>query len=139
MRPPFTSGSPRRSEPLAQVGAERFQILPFSTGKAISMSLAVPRLPAGCYDRSLRGPHRMRSLYPLLEPYDYGWLDVGGGHDVYWERCGNPSGKPAVFLHGGPGGGCTPGHRQLFDPERYDVLLFDQRGCGRSRPYASLE
>jgi len=81
----------------------------------------------------------MRSLYPPLEPYDSGWLDMGGGHDVYWERCGNPSGKPAVFLHGGPGGGCTPGHRQLFDPERYNVLLFDQRGCGRSRPYASLE
>jgi proline iminopeptidase len=81
----------------------------------------------------------MRDLYPPLEPYDHGWLDTGDGHEVYWEICGNPEGKPAVFLHGGPGGGCSPVHRQLFDPERYRVLLFDQRGCGRSRPYASLD
>jgi proline iminopeptidase len=81
----------------------------------------------------------MRALYPPIEPFDRGWLDVGDGHEVYWEVCGDPKGKPAVFLHGGPGGGCTPLQRQLFDPERYRVLLFDQRGCGRSRPYASLE
>jgi len=81
----------------------------------------------------------MRTLYPPIEPYDCGWLDVGDGHQVYWELCGNPNGKPAVFLHGGPGGGCSPVQRQFFDPERYHVLLFDQRGCGRSRPYASLE
>ena len=66
-------------------------------------------------------------------------LDVGDGHRVYWELCGNPDGKPAVFLHGGPGGGCSAEHRRLFDPERYRVLLFDQRGCGRSTPFASLE
>ncbi len=80
-----------------------------------------------------------RGLYPPVEPYEYGWLDVGDGHRVYWEVCGNPQGTPAVFLHGGPGGGSLPDHRRLFDPERYRVLLFDRRGCGRSTPHASLE
>ncbi len=78
-------------------------------------------------------------LYPPIEPYRKGMLDTGDGHQIYWELCGNPQGKPAVFLHGGPGSGCTPAHRQLFDPRRYQILLFDQRGCGRSRPHASLE
>ncbi|MGF9760837.1 prolyl aminopeptidase [Microvirga sp. 0TCS3.31] len=81
----------------------------------------------------------MRSFYPEIEPYDHGMLDVGDGHRVYWELCGNPNGKPVVFLHGGPGGGCTPTQRRLFDPKKYRILLFDQRGCGRSTPYASLE
>jgi proline iminopeptidase len=81
----------------------------------------------------------MRTLYPESEPYDHGMLDVGDGHSVYWELCGNPQGKPVVFLHGGPGGGCAPTHRRLFDPDKYRILLFDQRGCGRSIPYASLE
>lgn len=81
----------------------------------------------------------MRKAYPPIEPYNSGMLDVGNGHQIYWELCGNPAGKPAVFLHGGPGGGCTEDHRCLFDPERYRVLLFDQRGCGRSTPRASLE
>lgn len=81
----------------------------------------------------------MRSLYPEIEPYDHGMLDVGDGHRVYWEVCGNPEGKPVVFLHGGPGGGCSPAQRRLFDPRKYRILLFDQRGCGRSTPYASLE
>ncbi|MFL5186394.1 MAG: prolyl aminopeptidase [Microvirga sp.] len=81
----------------------------------------------------------MRTFYPEIEPYDHGMLDVGDGHRVYWELCGNPDGKPVVFLHGGPGGGCTPAQRRLFDPEKYRILLFDQRGCGRSTPYASLE
>lgn len=80
-----------------------------------------------------------RTLYPPIEPYRTGRLDVGDGHSLYWEQCGNPEGKPAVFLHGGPGAGCSPDHRRLFDPERYNVLLFDQRGCGRSTPHASLE
>lgn len=80
-----------------------------------------------------------RTLYPPIEPFASGMLDVGDGHSLYWERCGTPGGKPAVFLHGGPGSGISPGHRRQFDPERYDVLLFDQRGCGRSVPFASLE
>ncbi len=66
-------------------------------------------------------------------------LDVGDGHSVYYERCGRAGGAPAVFLHGGPGGGCSADHRRLFDPDRYDILLFDQRGCGRSTPHAELE
>jgi proline iminopeptidase len=81
----------------------------------------------------------MRELYPEIEPYDQGMLDVGDGHRVYWELCGNPQGKPVVFLHGGPGGGCTPTQRRYFDPDKYRILLFDQRGCGRSTPHASLE
>ncbi len=78
-------------------------------------------------------------LYPDIEPYKTGYLDTGDGHLVYWELCGNPQGKPAVFLHGGPGSGCTPKHRRLFNPEKYHIMLFDQRGSGRSLPYASLE
>ena len=83
--------------------------------------------------------HQLRGLYPPIEPYKSGKLDVGDGHQVYWELCGNPSGKPVVFLHGGPGAGVSDDHRRQFDPERYNILLFDQRGCGRSTPYASLE
>lgn len=81
----------------------------------------------------------MRTLYPAIEPYRTGYLETGDGHQVYWEISGNPDGKPAVFLHGGPGAGCSPAHRRLFDPKKYRVLLFDQRGCGRSKPHASLE
>ncbi len=82
---------------------------------------------------------RMRTLYPEIDPFETGMLDVGDGHSIYWERVGTRGGKPAVFLHGGPGGGISPKHRRLFDPECYDLILFDQRGCGRSLPYASLE
>ncbi|MFT4220228.1 MAG: prolyl aminopeptidase [Microbacterium sp.] len=76
-------------------------------------------------------------LYPPIEPYDSGMLIVGDGNRVYWEQCGNPHGKPVVFLHGGPGAGASPWHRQFFDPERYRIVLLDQRGCGRSTPHAS--
>jgi proline iminopeptidase len=79
----------------------------------------------------------MVELYPPIEPYDQGMLDVGDGNLVYWETSGNPDGKPAVFLHGGPGQGTVPGMRRGFDPERYRIVLFDQRGCGRSTPHAS--
>ncbi len=79
----------------------------------------------------------MAEPYPEIEPYDHGRLEVGDGHAVYWETCGAPEGKPALVLHGGPGSGCTPWHRRLFDPERYRVVLIDQRNCGRSRPHAS--
>ena len=81
----------------------------------------------------------LRTFYPPIEPYESGMLDVGDGHSIYFERSGEPGGKPAVFLHGGPGGGLSPNHRRLFDPERYDLMLFDQRGCGRSTPHAGLE
>lgn len=79
------------------------------------------------------------TLYPPIEPYQTGMLDVGDGHSLYWELCGNPEGKPVVFLHGGPGGGSGPDHRRQFNPDKYKILVFDQRGCGRSKPYASLE
>lgn len=82
---------------------------------------------------------RLRGMYPKIDPYDSGFLDAGDGHRVYYERVGTPGAMPALFLHGGPGGGCSPDHRRLFDPARYDVLLFDQRGCGRSTPHAGLE
>lgn len=81
----------------------------------------------------------LRTFYPEIEPYKHGMLDVGDGHRIYWEACGNPKGKPAVFLHGGPGGGCGINHRRLFNPKKYNIILFDQRGCGRSKPYACLE
>jgi proline iminopeptidase len=79
----------------------------------------------------------MTVLYPEIEPYDNGLLDVGDGNLVYWEVCGNPNGKPAVVLHGGPGSGCSIGARRYFDPQAYQIVLFDQRGCGRSIPHAS--
>jgi len=82
---------------------------------------------------------QLRTLYPEIEPYASGMLDVGDGHTIHWERCGTPGGKPAVFLHGGPGSGISPGQRRQFDPALYDVLLFDQRGSGKSTPFAGLE
>jgi proline iminopeptidase len=78
-------------------------------------------------------------LFPAIDPYDQRMLDVGDGHRIYVEQCGNPEGIPAVVLHGGPGGGCSPAMRRYFDPTLYRIVLFDQRGCGRSRPHASVE
>jgi len=80
---------------------------------------------------------QLRVPYPPIEPTASGLLDVGEGQRVHWETCGRPEGIPAVFVHGGPGGACSPDHRRVFDPERYRIILFDQRGCGRSRPHAS--
>jgi proline iminopeptidase len=79
----------------------------------------------------------MTGLYPDLEPYARGLLEIGGGDRIYWETCGAPEGKPAVVLHGGPGSGCSAWHRRLFNPAAYRIVLFDQRGCGRSTPHAS--
>lgn len=81
----------------------------------------------------------LRDFYPEIEPFETGFLDVGDGHTIYWERVGTRGAKPAVFLHGGPGGGTSPTQRRLFDPALYDVLLFDQRGCGKSTPHAGLD
>lgn len=77
-------------------------------------------------------------LYPAIDPFDQRMLDVGDGHKIHVEQCGNPAGIPVVVLHGGPGGGCSPAMRRYFDPEAYRIILFDQRGCGRSRPHASV-
>jgi proline iminopeptidase len=79
-----------------------------------------------------------RTLYPEVEPYRTGRLQVSGVHDLYFEESGNPNGKPAVFVHGGPGGGTEPKQRRFFDPKAYRIILFDQRGCGKSKPHASL-
>ena len=79
----------------------------------------------------------MSVLYPEIEPYAHGFLAVGDGNTLYWETCGNPQGKPAVVLHGGPGSGCSTGVRRFFDPNAYRLVLFDQRNCGRSTPHAS--
>jgi proline iminopeptidase len=86
-----------------------------------------------------RNAAERRVLYPPVEPIRQGHLTVGHGHEIYWEECGNPQGKPVVFLHGGPGAGCDTRARRFFDPARYRIFLFDQRGCGKSRPHASLE
>ena len=77
-------------------------------------------------------------LYPPIEPFDQRVIDMGDGHRIYVEQCGQPTGKPVIVLHGGPGGGCSPAMRRYFDPSVYRVVLFDQRGCGRSRPHASV-
>lgn len=79
------------------------------------------------------------ALFPPVEPYDSGFLDVGDGHRVYWERVGTPGARPVLAVHGGPGSGASPQMRRLFDPAKFDVYLFDQRGCGRSTPHACLE
>ncbi|KQY59882.1 proline iminopeptidase [Aeromicrobium sp. Root495] len=79
----------------------------------------------------------MRSFYPEVEPHETGLLDVGDGHQIYYEVSGNPAGKPAVYLHGGPGGASSPDQRRVFDPEKYRIVLLDQRGCGQSLPHAS--
>lgn len=79
----------------------------------------------------------MAEQFPPIEPYESGMLDTGDGHQVYWECVGNPDGKPALYLHGGPGSGASPGQRRWFDPQAYRAVIFDQRGSGRSRPLAS--
>jgi proline iminopeptidase len=80
-----------------------------------------------------------RNRYPAIEPFNSGYLQVSKTHRIYFEQCGNPMGQAAIFLHGGPGAGCDQGHRQYFDPKHYHIILFDQRGCGRSEPFACLE
>jgi proline iminopeptidase len=83
-------------------------------------------------------PNGLRTLYPAIDPYNKGFLRVSSEHDIYFEECGNPNGKPVVFVHGGPGAGCDVRARCFFNPDVYRIVLFDQRGCGRSRPHASL-
>ena len=103
-----------------------------------STDLLLGRSPCSvAADTTWRLVPAMTTLYPEIGPYGHGMLGVGDGNLMYWEACGNPEGKPAVVLHGGPGSGCSPGMRRYFDPAAYRVVLFDQRGCGRSRPHAS--
>ncbi|MEL6914315.1 MAG: prolyl aminopeptidase [Pseudomonadota bacterium] len=90
-------------------------------------------------DKEAGHKRAVQYLYPPRDPFDQRMLEVGDGHRVYVEQCGKPDGIPVVVLHGGPGGGCSPAMRRYFDPSKYRVVLFDQRGCGRSRPHASVE
>ncbi|SDX88046.1 prolyl aminopeptidase [Citreimonas salinaria] len=89
-------------------------------------------------DKDLGQKRAVQYLYPPSDPFDQRMMDVGAGHRIYVEQCGNPAGVPVIVLHGGPGGGCSPAMRRYFDPATYRVILFDQRGCGRSRPHASV-
>ena len=89
--------------------------------------------------RIAKNPGGLRTLYPAIKPYASGMLRVSDEHELYYEECGNPKGKPALFVHGGPGAGCDARARSFFDPDAYRIVLFDQRGCGRSRPHASLK
>lgn len=82
---------------------------------------------------------RLREFYPPVNPFNHGALQVSDVHELYWEQSGNPAGVPVVFLHGGPGGGCNSSHRRFFDPNHYRIILFDQRGCGRSKPFAEVK
>lgn len=91
------------------------------------------------YAPSVASPHSRRGLFPDNDPFATGWLSTGGPHEIYYEECGNPHGKPCVILHGGPGGAINPTMRRFFDPSKWRMALFDQRGCGRSRPNASLD
>jgi proline iminopeptidase len=90
-------------------------------------------------NKAMPSPHLPALLYPPLEPHKSGYLKVNTLHTLYWEECGNPSGIPVVVLHGGPGAGCSPAHRQFFDPEAYRIVLFDQRGAGRSTPLGAVQ
>lgn len=90
-------------------------------------------------DRTSGQRRAVPHLYPPIDPFDQQMLNVGDGHHIYVEQCGRPDGVPVIVVHGGPGGGCSPAMRRYFDPEVYRVILFDQRGCGRSRPHASCE
>jgi proline iminopeptidase len=90
-------------------------------------------------DKTAGQKHASAFLYPAIEPFDQRMMEVGGGHTIYVEQSGQPRGIPVIVVHGGPGGGCSPAMRRYFDPSVYRIILFDQRGCGRSRPHASVE
>ncbi len=120
----------RRTAPIRVPAKKRPSV---SAAKSTSRP-AKTRAPSGLSSRS--APRR--ELYPPLEPFRQGYLRVSEVHEIYYEECGNPAGKPAVFLHGGPGAGSDKRARQFFDPQHYRIVVFDQRGCGRRRPSASL-
>ncbi len=102
------------------------------------MARAKVRASAKCKARAARATPSADALYPAIRPFQKARLRVSALHELYYEQSGNPQGKPAVFLHGGPGGGTDPAMRRFFDPQRYRIVLFDQRGCGASRPHAEL-
>jgi proline iminopeptidase len=109
-----------------------------STPKVAASKNARTTVPASAKRKSAARTQYLRTLYPPIKPYRTGYLQVSEVHELYYEESGNPHGKPAVFVHGGPGGGTDAKMRSFFDPKRYRIILFDQRGCGKSRPHASL-
>jgi proline iminopeptidase len=133
--PAKSRATPRRSAPKRPAGKKT---------QAVSAAKSAPRA-AKARDSSRLNQRSAaqrsaarRELYPAIEPFRHGYLRVSDVHEIYYEECGNPAGKPAVFLHGGPGAGSDKRARQFFDPRHYRIVVFDQRGCGRSRPSASL-
>ncbi len=133
-REPHTS--PDRSRALESSSRARCSCVPYA-GSDSARLLSSSTTRSLAYGTCCGQLGRVSERYPPVEPYDWGELDVGDGHALYWETVGNPAGLPAVWLHGGPGGGSSPGDGRHFDPTAYRVVLFDQRGCGRSRPLAS--
>jgi proline iminopeptidase len=127
--------TPSKGTPAKRAPAKRPKALGSAARKASSQSR--PAAQAASFSARVVAPPR-RELYPPVEPFKHGYLRVSDVHELYYEECGNPAGKPAVFLHGGPGAGSDRRARQFFDPHHYRIVVFDQRGCGRSRPSASL-
>lgn len=113
--------------------------LAFLSAQALSAGMPSGMSVHAATDADGPVPRVKGGLYPPIKPYRTGRLDVSPVHQLYYEECGNPDGVPVVFLHGGPGGGCRPEHRRFFDPQQYRIVLFDQRGCGRSTPLASVQ
>ena len=131
----------KRAKPAAQ--AKRALVKRTTTARAAATGAAKhsPRAAKHAAHAAHAAKHASsarRTLYPAIEPFRHGFLRVSEIHEIYYEECGNPAGKPAVFLHGGPGAGSDKRARQFFDPRHYRIVVFDQRGCGRSRPSASL-
>jgi proline iminopeptidase len=118
---------------MASVTPRQLHSAPMTAPTNASSSTSPAHAPAGPATEPAR-----RTLYPEIEPLRTGRLRVSDVHEIYFEESGNPDGKPVVFLHGGPGGGTEPTHRRFFDPKAYRIVLFDQRGCGKSTPHASL-
>ena len=100
--------------------------------------LALPFLAGSGQAPASSAGRQPGELFPEIEPYDSGYLKVSDLHEIYWEQAGNPRGVPVLFLHGGPGGGCSPTHRRYYDPAAFRIVLHDQRGAGRSRPFGEL-
>jgi len=123
--------------PVFMLQSERGGTTSAGSGAADSTERLHLTFSSGHVQERSRSARDDRIVYPPIEPFDSGVLDVGDGQSVYWETVGAASGIPALFLHGGPGSGATVGARRYFDPEAFRAVLFDQRGCGRSRPTAS--
>jgi proline iminopeptidase len=128
IRPTHAAGRPR--------GAVAFQQERFMPRASVCRALSLAALFALALCPPVAAQQAAAGLFPEIEPYDSGYLKVSDLHEIYYEQVGNPRGKPILYLHGGPGAGCSPLSRRLFDPQKFRVVLHDQRGAGRSRPFA---